>query len=577
MLLALIGSDGLDFRSRQVFPPAMAEAAEQELERQVASGVFGWAVSLRRPTMVPAIHLGTSLLLVPLATSRRTVGMLMVATTLAADAVEQEHLTLAAVVARQAAECIDNLYLAEELRRQNDAALAEREAALARRMADLGLLVEAARTFSGTLDRDAVLRLLVEATCRHLDAGAVGISLLEPDGRLPLAASHGLSPEALRCADVRVGDGSPIGQVAERGELIMVPDVPADPGAPGPPPAPQRRPLSFLGVPLVARERVIGVLSVMADAPREFTAEERALLTGLAAQGALATENAMLLEESRRRLMEQQRAMARLVQSARMASVGLLAGGVAHDINNPLCIISNHLQLLRLHREPPAPEVRVAMEAIEANVGRIAESIQALLEFVRARPGTREPTDLNEGLGRLLILVRNLPQYRRLRVTTAFARDLPRVDLDRAAWEQVILELLTNAREAMPEGGSVMITTRLVNGSKGQLVESPRPVDHLTTRPVDESGGWVEVEVEDDGPGIAPEDLPHVFDPFFTSKGPGRSMGLGLAICQDVVGEHGGRLWLESDGRRGTRVVIVLPASTATAMQNGQCKTDNAK
>jgi two-component system, NtrC family, sensor kinase len=243
---------------------------------------------------------------------------------------------------------------------------------------------------------------------------------------------------------------------------------------------------------------------------------------------------------------QQQQALARLVQSAHLASVGLLAGGGAHDINNPLCIISNHLQLLRLRKNENSIEMEEALGSIEASVRRIAGSIEALLEYARVQPGERQPTDLNEAMRRILVLLQYHPLCRRLSVVTDLEAGIPIIDLDRAAWEQVMLELVTNAREAMAErGGRVRITTR-------RVVPEGEP-----------ASPWIEVMVEDDGTGIPPGEAARVFDPFFTTRETKRGMGIGLKICRDIVREHGGQMRVESGSQAGTRVVILLPVSRA--------------
>jgi two-component system, NtrC family, sensor kinase len=170
-----------------------------------------------------------------------------------------------------------------------------------------------------------------------------------------------------------------------------------------------------------------------------------------------------------------------------------------------------------------------------------------LLEYARIQPGVRHPTDLNEVMRRILVLLQYHPLCRRVSVLTDLEPALPMVDLDRPAWEQVMLELVTNAREAMAEGGRVRIATRRVT-PEGEPPESP----------------WIEVTVQDDGPGIPPGEVARVFDPFFTTRTTKRGMGIGLKICRDIVHEHGGRMRVESEIQAGTRVVILLRASSPT-------------
>ncbi|MFB3819144.1 MAG: sensor histidine kinase [Candidatus Methylomirabilales bacterium] len=463
MLLALLDADGRAFRPLRAEPAEAEAAVREDLQAQAASGVLAWAVGLRRPTMVAGAQPGANLVLVPLATGRRAVGILLVTTDLPADAVEQQQLLLVAVLARQAAECIDNLLLTEKARRQS-------ELVLARRIADLGLLVETARTVSARLEGAEVLRVVVQAAAQHLGVRAAAIWTRQPDGGFVVASQVGLPaagvPDAL------------LARVAERRAPVSVAELSGEPGAPADP----------------------------GDGE------------------------------------EQQRAVARLVQSSRMASVGLLAGGIAHDINNPLCIISNHLQLLRL--QPLPPRLLEPLATLESCVDRISQSIQTLLDYAQGRPGDRRATDLNESVRRILLLLQYHPVCRRLRVQKDLAPELPLVQLDRGAWEQALLELFLNAREATAEDGRVRVRTRRLPGGPGDADR-------------------VQVEVEDDGVGISAEHMPLVFNPFFTTKPAKRGMGIGLKICRDIIEAHGGRLTVEPGAAGGTRVVIQLPAAEA--------------
>ena len=541
-VLAALGPADPEYRAVRVEPAALEDSAAQEMALQIDAGMFDWAARLRRPTVVGADVLGGNLILVPLTTTHRTIGILLAATPLAMEAIEQQHLTQAAVLARQAAECIHNCWLTEDIRRQHEAGQRAAELAAARRLADLGLLVETAGTLSGRLEEATVLQVLVEATARHLDVEQVVISLQQPDGTQRLAAGRGL-PQDWQAS----GPCCLLDRVAQSREPLVLST--ADSGGAADCALLHHSPAAaYLGVPLVARNQVIGVLGALSQAPRVFTADEVALLTGLAAQGAIAIDNAHLFTDLQHRMEQQQRALARLVQSAHLASVGLLSGGVAHDINNPLCIISNHLQLLRLKGDQLPSEVETAVTAMEGSVRRIAGSIEALLDYARVRPGERLPTDISQAVRRILQLAQYHPLCRRLSITTDLAAALPPVSLDRTAWEQVILELITNAREAMNECGRVWIATRRLAG--------PPP-----GAAADGGNVWVEVVVEDDGPGIPADDLPRIFDPFFTTKSNKRGMGLGLAICRDIVTAQDGLLCVAS-GAEGTRVTIQLPCTS---------------
>ncbi len=544
-LLATRGPADAVYRIIQLEPNGCAAEAEQEMAAQIGAGMFDWAAGLRRPTVVAADVLEGKLVLVPLTTAQRTIGVLLAATSVAIEAIEQQHLTQAAVLARQAAECIHNCWLTADIRQQHAAVQLAAERAAARRLTDLGLLVETAGTLSGRQEERAILDVLVEATARHLGVEQVVIALQQPEGTQRVVAARGL-PQEWQAN----GSWSLLDQVAQTREPLILS------GGDAAPPnecalLQHVRAAAFLGVPLVARDQVVGVLAALCPTPRSFSAEEVALLTGLAAQGAIAIDNAHLFGDLQRRMEQQQRALARLVQSAHLASVGLLSGGVAHDINNPLCIISNHLQLLRLKGGHLPSDVETALGAIEGGVRRIAGSIEALLDYARVRPGERQPTDISQAVRRILQLTHYHPLCRRMQIATDLASGLPPVSLDRTAWEQVILELITNAREAMSECGRVWITTRRL---------APPPAG----APDGSESGWVEVVVEDDGPGIPAEELPRIFDPFFTTKSNKRGMGLGLTICRDIVTAHGGVLSV-APGRAGTCVAIQLPCTGGVA------------
>ncbi len=236
---------------------------------------------------------------------------------------------------------------------------------------------------------------------------------------------------------------------------------------------------------------------------------------------------------------EQVRLEEQLLQQERLAALGLLAAGVAHEVNTPLTGISSYAQIL-LEESPPDDPRREALQQIEAQTRRAAAIVRSLLDLARPQPEHRELLSLNDVVRDTLRLF--APQVRGAgaQLETTLAPGLPRVMGDRNKLQQVLLNLLLNARDAIRHGGRIEVATR-------------------------EQAGRVVLEVSDDGVGIAEEDLPRIFDPFFTTKGRGHGTGLGLSISYAIVREHEGEI--EVDSRPGLRTCfrVSLPAAAVAA------------
>jgi signal transduction histidine kinase len=232
----------------------------------------------------------------------------------------------------------------------------------------------------------------------------------------------------------------------------------------------------------------------------------------------------------------------RLALVARMASVGCLATGVAHEVNNLLCALSSQLQVLQLHEELH-PDLTPALEAMEGWVRRAAERVEALLEYALRPSGTRSQVDLPAVTSRMLRLLQGSARFRHLDLFTDFAPTLPPLELDEAAWEQVVFELAANAAEAISSRGCLRVRARQRPGNC-----PPSPL------------GGIEVTFEDDGPGIPAEHVSRLFEPFFTTKAEGEHPGLGLTIVRSILRDHQGEIRVEANQPSGTRVVIRLPA-----------------
>lgn len=229
-----------------------------------------------------------------------------------------------------------------------------------------------------------------------------------------------------------------------------------------------------------------------------------------------------------------------LIRTEKLAAAGTLAAGVAHEVNNPLASISSLIQILQA-RPGVDQETEEMLRLISTQITRITQVTRDMMEFARARPSQRSRQDLREVIEAALRLARFDKQFQRLTVTTNFAPQAPLVRVDADQIQQVVLNLLLNARDAMPDGGTLGVVTKCEPGA-----------DELI------------MEIADDGTGIPVEDVGKIFDPFFTTKAAGQGTGLGLAVCYGIVSAHGGRIEAASNNGRGTVIRITLPVETVT-------------
>jgi two-component system, NtrC family, sensor kinase len=249
-------------------------------------------------------------------------------------------------------------------------------------------------------------------------------------------------------------------------------------------------------------------------------------------------EEALRLKNEEVTTMSQQ-----LWQAAKLATVGELAASIAHELNNPLATVSLRIESLLAHVPAHDPKRR-ALEVIEQEVERMGHLVANLLQFSRRSQPQISTVDVREEITRTLDLISHHLRNHRIRVVREFAPDLPMMHADRELLRQLFLNLFTNASDAMPQGGTLAI--RVAAG----ILESGAPA--------------VVMEFRDTGVGIAPDDLPKVLEPFFTTKPEGKGTGLGLPICRRIVQEHHGTFNIVSDVGQGTTVRIMLPIADRT-------------
>lgn len=241
---------------------------------------------------------------------------------------------------------------------------------------------------------------------------------------------------------------------------------------------------------------------------------------------------AVVLKERDELLQEQTRRQ--LTRTERLAAVGRLAAGVAHELNNPMTGVLTFAHLLRDGLPTGTPQREDAETIIEATT-RCKEIVRGLLNFARQNEPLKRPTDLNKVLGQALNLVRNQASLQRVRIEEQLDPELPQPLIDPHQIDEVAVNLLVNAIDAMPDGGSLIVVSRQTDGE--------RPA--------------VEFEISDTGTGVAPEIFDRIFDPFFTTKPTGKGTGLGLAIAHGIVSEHGGTITVRNRAE-GTGAVFIV-------------------
>jgi signal transduction histidine kinase len=229
-----------------------------------------------------------------------------------------------------------------------------------------------------------------------------------------------------------------------------------------------------------------------------------------------------------RKQLEQQ-----VQNSERLASIGKLAAGVAHEINNPLGGILNCLYNIRKGTLTP-DRSQEYLHFMEDGLRRVQRIVRQLLDFSQQREPELAVTDLHPILDRVLVLTEHVFVEKHASLRKVYDETLPLVMVDGHMIEQVVMNLILNAVQALKDGGQVTLRTRK------------------------QEEGW-EIEVEDTGCGIPPEISPHIFDPFFTTKGTGEGTGLGLSVSLGIVQRHGGEMLVDSEEGKGTRFTVRVP------------------
>jgi signal transduction histidine kinase len=312
---------------------------------------------------------------------------------------------------------------------------------------------------------------------------------------------------------------------------------------------------AVLAVPLIVQDVVVGALAVGDRAGRGFTSEDIQLVQTFADQATIALENARLYQQGREAYEELSRTQAQFVQSQKIEAIGRLTGGIAHDFNNLLTVILGRtaLALQSLKSEDP---LRGSLEQVHQTAGRAAALTHQLLAFSRTQRLEPRILDLNAVVADMGQMLERLIGEQ-IRLVTALDPALGTVRADRGQLEQVIMNLVVNARDALPEGGQLTLETANVE------LDAAFARRHLGSRP----GPYVLLTASDTGTGMSPDVRAHLFEPFFTTKGVGKGTGLGLATVYGIVKQSDGYISVYSEPGRGTTFKVYLPRVELPAEQ----------
>lgn len=287
----------------------------------------------------------------------------------------------------------------------------------------------------------------------------------------------------------------------------------------------------------------VGVLRGFAKVTRDVTERKRADAQLRKAHAELKHSHEVLKETQ-----------LQLIQAAKMESIGRLAAGVAHEVKNPLAIILQGLEFVS-ERMPKDEKSQRFLQYIRDAVHRADSVIRGLLEFSVPRSLELAEGSMNDVVDRALLLVKHELDRHHVTIIKELSEDLPTVRLDCHKMEQVMVNLMMNAVQAMPEGGTVTVRTHTKQMTSASHRVGSRRADYFSI------GDMVVVtEVDDTGPGIPPHAFSKIFDPFFTTKPTGQGTGLGLTVTRNIIEMHGGVIELRNREEGGVRVTVLLPA-----------------
>jgi len=413
------------------------------------------------------------------------------------------------------------------------------------------IMAEIGRIISSTLNIEEVVALFSEKVRNLLPYDRLAINLINEDGtNLINRYVVGDSAPERNVGEVQPKAGTLTETVIRNRKGLVINSEDEDEIAtkyPGLQPEMKAGLGSFLSVPLISGDQPIGGLHFRSKRYRVYSEKDVKVAESIANQIAGAISNAQLYSKHERAESEKESLQQQLYQSQKMEAVGRLAGGIAHDFNNLLTVINSNSQLGLMELREWDP-LREKLDSIQKAGERAANLTRQLLAFSRRQVVEMKVIDLNallQDLGKMLLRV--IGEDIELKILPA--SNLGRVKADPGQIEQAILNLVVNARDAMPSGGKLTIETANME------LDQEYSNSHLGVKP----GRYVVLSVNDTGVGMVPEVREHIFEPFFTTKEKGKGTGLGLSTVYGVVKQSGGNIWVYSEPGHGTTFKVYLP------------------
>lgn len=419
------------------------------------------------------------------------------------------------------------------------------------RARNLGLIHEVVGQVVGLTEPREVAQITAELLARYFAYELAAVFIADTQGNLTIGGFGGTSQNVVRRAvqsfEYPVSGGI-TGHVFETGNSVVVNDVLQD-----------NRYRSIKGwqagsemcVAIRDGMKILGIIDVESSSRNAFTHNDfMALesLAGILASVITSADQYQRLEttisqlratqlELRERMDAQRKAENRLLQAAKLAAVGEMAAGIAHELNNPLTSVTGFAELA-LEDIPGDNQTRKDLELVVREAKRARDVVRRLLDFARQGESSRASASLNEVVDDVVALSRHLIHTSGVVLKTRFDESLPWVMMDANQIKQVALNLVHNALQAMPDGGTMEIVT-----------SSARRHNRA----------WALIAVSDTGVGIPHPDLSRIFEPFFTTKGNQGGTGLGLSVTYGIVTDHGGTIEVESESGKGSKFTVWLP------------------